>query len=163
VNCSYKLLRFILSIKIISSLNINKDFTAQININLYNDWTATIGEFTQRKNEIIFKGKKIEVENENPRSQYATIMSDQSFSGGTISAEIMFKELSTKLANLCEIILYYDPATRNFLSVGLGGSWQMYSIRSFTSKWEDHSLTGLYSNLRANKFYKVPHFLLLFQ
>lgn len=119
------------------------------------NWTALLGEFTESKNEIVFKGKKVITENEETRSEYANIMSDQYFSGGKISAEIMFKEIPTNLATQCEIIVYYDPDTRNFLSAGLGGSWSMYSIRSFTNKWENHALSGSYSNLKANKFYKV--------
>lgn len=119
------------------------------------NWTALLGEFTETKNEIVFKGKKVIMENEETRSEYANIMSDQYFSGGKISAEIMFKEIPENLATQCEIILYYDPDTRFFLSVGLGGSWNMYSIRSFTNKWENHALSGSYKNLKANKFYKL--------
>lgn len=119
------------------------------------NWTALFGEFTEEKNEIIFKGDKTTSESGEVRAKYANIMSDQYFSGGKISAEIMFKEISTSLPNQCEIILYYDPNTRNFLSAGLGGTWSMYSIRSFTDKWEDHALSGTYSNIKPNKFYKV--------
>ena len=119
------------------------------------NWTAILGEFSEVKNQIIFKGKKIVTENEETRSAYANIMSDQYFSGGKITAEIMFKEVTNALANLCEIVIYFDPTTRNFLSAGLGGSWSMYSIRSFTNKWEDHARAGSYSNLKPNKFYKV--------
>jgi len=119
------------------------------------NWTALIGVFSETKNEITFKGKKITLENAESRSDFATIMSDQYFSGGKISAEIMFKNIDTILANQCEIILYYDPNTRNFVSAGLGGSFSMYSIRSFTNKWENHGLSGTYANLKINKYYKV--------
>ncbi|MDQ6762054.1 MAG: hypothetical protein M3015_05435 [Bacteroidota bacterium] len=119
------------------------------------NWTAILGEFTEHKNEIIFKGKKVTLENEETRSEFATIMSDHYFSGGKISAEIMFKEVHATLATQCEIILFYDPTTRNFLSAGLGGSYSMYSIRSFTNKWENHALGGAYKNLKSKKYYKV--------
>lgn len=119
------------------------------------NWTALLGEFTETKNEIIFKGKKVVFENEETRSDFANIMSDQYFSGGKVSADILFKEIPSSLGTQCEIIIYYDPDTRNFLSAGLGGSWSMYSIRSFTNKWENHALSGSYSNLKANKVYKV--------
>jgi len=119
------------------------------------NWTALLGTFAERKNEIIFKGKEVVLENEEKRSEFANIMSDQYFSGGKISAEIMFKEIPKNLGTQCEIIVYYDPDTRNFLSAGLGGSWSMYSIRSFTNKWENHALSGAYTNLKANKFYNV--------
>ncbi|RYE48125.1 MAG: hypothetical protein EOP48_21315, partial [Sphingobacteriales bacterium] len=119
------------------------------------NWTAIFGQFSEKENEIVFKGKKVTLENEETRAEYATLISDQYFSGGKISAEIMFKELHPQLANQCEIILYFDPSTRNFLSAGLGGSYSMYSIRSFTNKWENHALGGVYSNLKPNKTYKV--------
>ncbi|MBX9838055.1 MAG: hypothetical protein K2X69_07025 [Silvanigrellaceae bacterium] len=119
------------------------------------NWTALFGQYTERKNEIVFKGQEVIIDNEAPRSAYANLMTDQYFSGGKISAEISFKKIHTKLATQCEIIIYYDPDSRNFLSAGLGGSFNMYSIRSFTNKWEDHAVSGSYSNLKANKVYKV--------
>jgi len=119
------------------------------------NWTALVGNFSETKNEVIFKGEKLLSENEEPRSAYATIMSNQYFGGGKISAEIMFKQVQANLPNQCEIIIYYDPETQQFLSAGLGGTFSMYSIRGFTTKWENHALNGTYSNLKANKFYKV--------
>jgi hypothetical protein len=118
------------------------------------NWTALIGHYLQRKNEIIFKGKKV-VLDEKTQSEYAQLMSDQYFSGGKISAEIMFKKIDGNLPSVCEVIVFYDPDTRNFLSVGLGGSWSMYSIRSFTNNWENHAVGGLYSNMKSNRYYKV--------
>lgn len=119
------------------------------------NWTALLGTYTENKNEIIFKGKKVTLDNEETRSEYANIMSDQYFSGGKISAEISFKKIDPNLATQCEIIIFYDPDTRNFLSAGIGGSFNMYSVRSFSNKWENHALSGNYANLKANKFYKL--------
>lgn len=119
------------------------------------NWTAIFGQYLEKANEIVFKGKKVTIENEEPRAEYATLISDEYFSGGKISAEIMFKELNNEFANQCEIIIYFDPESRNFLSAGLGGSYNMYAIRSFTSKWEIHASGGAYSNLKPNKFYYV--------
>lgn len=119
------------------------------------NWTALIGDFTETKGELIFKGKKVTSENEEPRSEFATIMSDQYFSGGKISADITFKKIDSTLTSVCELILYYDPTTNFFLSAGIGGSSYMYSIRRFTGKWENQALNGTYKHLKANKSYKV--------
>ncbi|MHA8070179.1 hypothetical protein ACS6L2_12910 [Aquirufa ecclesiirivi] len=119
------------------------------------NWTALFGTYTERKNEIIFKGKKIKNETGEMRSAYANIMSDQYFSGGKISAEISFKNFETNLANQCEIIIFYDPSSSHFLSAGIGGSFFMYSIRSFTNKWENHAVSGEYTNLKTKHFYKL--------
>ena len=119
------------------------------------NWTALTGTFSETKRELIFKGKKVSSDNEPPRSSYATIMSDEYFSGGKISAEVIFKSIEYQLPHQCEIILYYDPTTKNFLSAGLGGSFNMYSIRSFTNKWEEHAVTGIFTNLKINKYYLI--------
>ena len=118
------------------------------------NWTALLGQCTQKKNEIIFKGKKVLNEGKT-QSDFAQIMSDHYFSGGKISAEIMFKKIDKSLPSVCEIIIFFDPDTKNLLTVGLGGSWNMYSIRGFRSTWDNHALSGLYTNLETNKFYKV--------
>lgn len=119
------------------------------------NWTALLGSFSEKKGELTFNGKKVNLPNEGPRADFANIMSDQYFSGGKISAEILFKTIDKKMPTQCEIIFFYDPDTRNFLSAGLGGSFNMYSIRSFTNKWDNHAVSGVFSNLKPNKVYKV--------
>lgn len=119
------------------------------------NWTALIGDFTETKGGLVFKGEKVTLENEEPRSEFATIMSDQYFSGGKISADVTFKTIDSTLTSVCELILYYDPTTNFFLSAGIGGSSYMYSIRRFTNKWENLALNGTYKHLKANKSYKV--------
>lgn len=118
-------------------------------------WSSLDAEITEKKNEIIFHGKLVSPKDEEPRSMYNVIISDQYFSGGRISAEIMFKTISDKQPTQCEIIIYFDPESRNFVCAGLGGSYRMYSIRTFANKWEDHSTTGVYNNLKPNIYYKV--------
>lgn len=118
-----------------------------------NNWTSIFGEFTLKKDELTFKGGLVDYEKSQKGAAIANFICDQFFGGGKISAEITFKKVEYPTA--CEIIIYYDPETKNFLSVGLGGSGSMYSIRSFTTNWNNHSLTGEYKNLKANKSYKV--------
>ncbi len=119
------------------------------------NWTAVIGNFEERKNEILFKGKTIVVKDSDKQSDVANILSDQYFSGGKITAEIKFMEIDKVLPNVCEIVIFYDPESKNILSAGLGGSWNMYSIRTFTDKWYDHAVTANYSNLKSNTTYKI--------
>jgi len=117
------------------------------------NWTSIFGEFTLTKDEIIFKGGIHEYDVDQKSASIANLICDQYFGGGKISAEITFKDV--KYPSACEIIIYYDPSTKNFVSVGLGGSSSMYSIRSFAGSWTNHATTGEFKNLKAKKPYKV--------
>lgn len=118
-----------------------------------NNWTSILGEFTLEKNELIFKGSVQEYDKGQKGPVIANLICDQYFGGGKITAEITFTRVSYRTA--CEVIIYFDPQTKNFVSVGLGGAGSMYSIRSFAENWHNHSLAGEYKNLKANKPYKV--------
>lgn len=117
------------------------------------NWTSIFGDYSLKKDEIIFKGTVQEYDKGQKGAAIANLICDQYFGGGKITAEITFKKVSYPTA--CEIIIYYDPQTKNFVSVGLGGANSMYSIRSFAGNWTNHSSTGEYKNLKANKPYKV--------
>ncbi len=117
------------------------------------NWTSIFGAFTLKKDELIFKGGLIEYEASKPGAALANLICDETFGGGTISAEITFKSVEYPAA--CEIMIYFDPETKNFVSVGLGGGGAMYSARSWASKWTAHVLTGEFTNLVINKPYKV--------
>jgi hypothetical protein len=117
------------------------------------NWTSLLGEFTQSKNEIIFKGGTVEYEASQKFPSVANLLCDQYFGGGLISTEITFKKVVFPTA--CEIIIYFNPETKNFVSIGLGGAGSMYSIRSFATNWTNHALNGDYVNLQSNKSYKV--------
>ncbi|HUX59540.1 MAG TPA: hypothetical protein VMV77_21385 [Bacteroidales bacterium] len=117
------------------------------------NWTSIFGEYSLGEEVIIFKGGTIEYDEAKPSASIANLICDETFGGGKISAGITFK--SVDYPSACEIIIYYDPETKNFVSVGLGGSASMYSIRSFTNKWTEHSLTGEYKNLQIDKEYHV--------
>lgn len=119
------------------------------------NWTALIGALKESKNELAFNGFKITPEKEESRASHAVLMSDQTFTGGKISAEIMFKSVDLAFRTECEIILWYDPNTKYFLSAGLGGAFNMYSIRTYTTQWENHALSGFYTNIKENKYYQV--------
>ena len=115
------------------------------------NWTSIFGEFSLNVDEIIFKGGTIDYAESKPGASIANIICDETFAGGKISADITFK--SVDYPSACEIMIYYDPETKNFVSVGIGGSGNMYSIRSFTNKWIEHALTGEFKNLKIDQEY----------
>jgi hypothetical protein len=117
------------------------------------NWTSIFGEYTLTKDVLTFKGKVQEYDKGQKGAAIANLICDQYFGGGKITAEVSFKKVNYPTA--CEIIIYFDPQTKNFVSVGLGGAGSMYSIRSFAGNWTNHSLTGEYSNLKPNKVYKL--------
>ena len=117
------------------------------------NWTSIFGEYTLKKDELTFKGKVQEYDKGQKGAAIANLICDQYFGGGKITADISFKKINFPTA--CEIIIYFDPQTKNFVSVGLGGAGSMYSIRGFAGNWTNHSLTGEYSNLKPNKDYKL--------
>lgn len=117
------------------------------------NWTAIFGEFTLKSEELIFKGSVKEYDKGQMGAAIANLICDQYFGGGKITTEITFKKVNFPTA--CEIIIYFDPQTKNFVSVGLGGAGSMYSIRSFVGNWTNHALTGEYKNIKANKSYKI--------
>lgn len=118
-----------------------------------NNWTSIFGEYSLKKDELTFKGKVQEYDKGQKGAAIGNLICDQYFGGGKITAEITFKKVNYPTA--CEIIIYFDPQTKNFVSVGLGGAGSMYSIRSFAGNWTNHSLSGEYSNLKANRPYKL--------
>jgi len=117
------------------------------------NWTSIFGDYTLKNEEITFKGSLIEYDKGQKGASIANLICDQYFGGGTISAEITFKKVMYPTA--CEIIIYFDPQTKNFVSVGLGGANNMYSIRSYANNWTNHALAGEYKNLKANKSYRI--------
>lgn len=117
------------------------------------NWTALIGEYTLKKDEITFKGKIQEYDKGQKGAGIANLICDQYFGGGRITAEITFKKVIYPTA--CELMIYFDPQTNNFVSAGLGGAGSMFSIRSFAGTWTNHSHSGDYKNLQANRAYKI--------
>jgi hypothetical protein len=117
------------------------------------NWTSIIGDFTVKADEIVFKGGMVEYEKGNKAGAIANLICDQYFGGGKISAEVTFKKATFPSA--LEIIFYFDPQSRNFVSAGIGGASYLYSLRSWVGSWTNHSVVGNYQTLRANKPYKI--------
>ncbi len=114
-------------------------------------WAPIIGRYEENESGIIFKGET-KLINEQPSPSLGNFICNQEFSGGQISADIEFS--SVKPAPACEIVLYYDPKTRNFVSAGFGQS-ALYTIRHFASGWVEHAIAGDRSNLKEKYPYHV--------
>lgn len=117
------------------------------------NWTSLFGDFVAKNDEVIFKGKLVEYENNKEGYAIGNLICNQYFGGGKISAYITFKKVGYPTA--CEIIFYFDPQSKNFVSAGLGGAAYMYSVRSFIGSWTNIAVTGNYANIKANKAYHL--------
>jgi hypothetical protein len=115
------------------------------------NWAPIIGDYKKTEGGIVFKGHVVTV-NEQPAPALGNFICDQSFGGGTISAEIEFTDVQTPSA--CELIVWFDPSTRNFVSAGFGQS-ALYTIRHFANRWVDHAVAGDRKNLEAHRPYQV--------
>ncbi|MCW3073929.1 MAG: hypothetical protein JWP69_998 [Flaviaesturariibacter sp.] len=117
------------------------------------NWTSIYGDFIAKNDELTFKGGQVEYEQSRKGAAIGNFICDQYFGGGKITAEITFKKVQFPTA--LEIIFYFDPQSRNFVSAGIGGAGYLYSVRSFTGSWTNHSNIGNYATLKANKVYKL--------
>ena len=117
------------------------------------NWTSFYGEFTSKEDEFIFKGGVIELEQSNKGVAAGNFICDQYFGGGKITADVSFRKV--QYPTIMEIIFYYDPQSRNFVSAGIGGAGFLYSIRSWTGNWTNLAVAGNFNSLKPNKSYKI--------
>jgi hypothetical protein len=118
-------------------------------------WIPLLGSFDLEGNTLVFRGEETQYQGDTgPTSGPAlgNALSDHRFTGGTLEAEIFFEEISERTA--CELMLYYNPATRAFTTAGLGGSG-MFSVRHFYNQWATIASVGEHRNLRPNRVYHV--------
>lgn len=114
-------------------------------------WLALNGTFTFEGDTIRFKGHP-EVYEGKEGAAVGTALSDQRFAGGTISADITFPEVTPLSA--CDIMFWYHPQTRYFVSAGLSRE-ALFVVRHFDTKWTAHAAVGDGSNLMAGRTYHV--------
>jgi len=81
------------------------------------------------------------------------IIGSERFSGGDIEAKVKFTEITKN--NAAEIVAYFDPNTRTFLSAGLGGVGTSFFIRHWNGQWTYHAMAGNKSNLQPNQEYDL--------
>ena len=115
------------------------------------NWAAVIGQFDFSGDDILFHGGSKKYADE-PGPALGTALCDQWFSGGTIKAKIKFHDVEPRSA--CDIILFYNPSTREFFSAGLSNE-MLYSIRSFDTRWTTYNGTGDAGVLRPGVEYQI--------
>ena len=120
-------------------------------------WVAIDGTFTFAPSMITFSGEPKPFTDaqgvERIGVGYGIAMNNERFSGGDISATIEFSKITD--ANACELLFYFDPAHRWFVSAGLGGANYMYFIRTWAGQWRIHAWAGEKKNLQAGRKYLV--------
>ncbi len=92
-------------------------------------WASLLGRFKQKGTTLIFQGgSELDIEGQ-PKTEIGNFLCNRKFSSGNIIADIEFTTVDQYTA--CDIILFYNPATRYFVTAGLGAQ-AMYTIRDFT-------------------------------
>lgn len=112
-------------------------------------WAPLLGDYKLHGNTLIYIGGSKEYHGERTIA-IGNFIANRTFAGGHISAEIEFKKIDEYTG--CEIIIYYDPTTKFFVTAGLGTSG-LYAIRHFQNQWFVHDSGGDRENLQANKKY----------
>jgi hypothetical protein len=94
------------------------------------------------------KGKKIE------QAHMGLHLSSDFFSEGEITATFNHKKVDDYSCS--EIVINYDPETRDSLHIGIPRDLTLISVRAWTKgKWETISSAGERTSLKANTDYKI--------
>ena len=88
-------------------------------------WITLMGDFTIRGNDVTFNAGLVSPADAGPRSnppqyQAGKVLSNQQFGGGSLSGTVTIREQINE-NSACDFLLAYSPATRGFLSAGVGG------------------------------------------
>ncbi|MDE3259672.1 MAG: hypothetical protein OYM47_17720 [Gemmatimonadota bacterium] len=116
-------------------------------------WMPIIGGFEEENGNLIFRGATTVLQNQEV-DRLGLFVCNQIFNGGTITAEIEFKERTSNRSS-CDIVIFYDPQNQSTVNVGLGDE-SLFTIRYFAdSKWTLQAIAGGQGNLRANRPYAL--------
>jgi len=116
------------------------------------NWAPLLGECEQKGSKLIFKGGTTAYQG-IPTVSIGNFITNQSFAGGTITAEVQFDNIEDPTG--CSIIFYYDSAQSSFVMAGLGRG-HLYSINSFyQGRWTTHTFAGDPKNLKPGQKYKL--------
>ncbi len=121
------------------------------------NWAPLLGECEQTDDKLIFKGAEIESPSGEGKMipTVGNFLTNQIFSGGTITAEIEFDDVYVETGPSCSIIFYYNLVTRDFTTAGLGGPY-LYHISEFAGdRWTTYALAGDPENLKSKTKYIV--------
>lgn len=115
-------------------------------------WAPIIGEFDTQDDSVIFQGREIASPQYSGPSM-GVVMSNQRFSGGTVSACVEFNEVASYSA--CSIVLNHNPQTRAMLTAGIGGGSMFTIMQSDGQTWKPLATTGEGANLKPRKRYQL--------
>ena len=131
-------------------------------------WVPFLGEFEESGDVLVFKGKTIEFQQGDKVQKQALIgkcISDQSFSGGVIGADIKFAFAGPLVFTdptsfrVAEIIVYHDVKTGTMVTAGLGADFSLFAIRLWnapSNQWLPAlAKGGAASSLKPNTTYHV--------
>lgn len=122
------------------------------------NWAPILGECEHPTDDkLIFKGGMVEFPPGEGKMAplIGNFLTNQKFSGGTITAEIEFDDVDVETGPACSIIFYYNLATSSFTTAGLGGVY-LYHIDEFAgNRWTTYALSGDPKNLKPKRNYIV--------
>lgn len=122
-----------------------------------NEWVPLLGEFESTGERLVFIGQTYEFTRDNEPQTFVSIgnaLVPVRFTGGTITATVSFQEVDHRTG--CEIIIYHETATGFLITAGLGGGWNMFTVRQYDGKtWTLHAGTGDRRNLKPDQKYRV--------
>lgn len=123
------------------------------------NWIPMTGDFIEKGNTIVFKGKEVEYSSQSGNevgAAFGEIIFNKNFSEGTISTEIEFSKISARSS--CQIIINYNPNPTEYrlFTVGLNSGFSMFEIKEFRGgKWNFIASNGTGTNLKEGKKYKL--------
>lgn len=122
------------------------------------NWAPILGECEQTDDKLVFKGNMIESPPGEGKMSPAigNFLANQKFAGGTITAEIEFDDANVEEGTACSIIFYYNLATRDFATAGLGGAALYYITEFVGGRWTPSTaVAGDPKNLKSKRKYIV--------
>lgn len=119
-------------------------------------WAAVDGNLNFHLDSLTFRGEPTPYINAQGQEQIGLAIglavNNARFYGGDITAQIEFATIGEN--NSCEIVFYFDPLRRWFVSAGLGAGFS-YFIRHWDGRWHTHTFAGRKENLEAGRQYNL--------
>ena len=118
-------------------------------------WIPVVGDVDATADGPTFRGEA----SEDGQAKAAIALTNQVFAGGVITVNVEFEDVSSN--SVCDIVLWYDPSTRNMLTAGLGGGGWLSSVRFYNdvgitqNKWTVHKGVGNSKSLQPKRTYKL--------
>src|SRR2546425_522719 len=117
-------------------------------------WIPLIGTIEIADDSVTYRGKPSTTNAAGqPIYSVGLVLSDQNFGGGTIRAGVRLDAVSSQ--NFVGLVLYYEPQTRSFVEVQLGGGYFCAAWSQVNGQWVDHGGVGTGDQVKAGQLYQV--------